>query len=403
MSLPLRRSFVLPAVAQRLERLPAYLFVQLDGLKQAMIRSGQQVIDMGVGDPDQPTPSFILQAMIRALRDSGNHRYPSHRGLPALRQAIAQWYRQRFGVHLDPDTEVLPLIGSKEGIAHLPLAYVNPGDTVWIPDPGYPPYRSGTILAGGRPVEIPLLAENQFLPDLEALKRLRTRPKLFFLNYPNNPTGAVAHLEFFRALVDWAHRNGVPICHDNAYSELAYDGMKPPSFLEVPGAKEVGIEFHSLSKTFNMTGWRIGWVCGNRRMISALAQIKSHIDSGIFQAIQWAGIAALQSGSHHLGKMLSIYERRRDLLVNALKKAHAKVDPPQATFYLWVPTPRGQSSRRTAAILLRQSGIVATPGVGFGRFGEGYIRLAFSVPNPLLKEAARRIEGLKLWPPHSSH
>ncbi|MBI3323537.1 MAG: LL-diaminopimelate aminotransferase [Candidatus Omnitrophica bacterium] len=387
----------IPPPARRLAQLPPYLFVQIDALKHKLVRQGKDVIDMGVGDPDEPTPRFILEAMVRALQEARNHRYPSNRGLESFRSAIARWYRERFGVRLDPATEILPLIGSKEGIAHLPLAYVNPGDRVLVPDPCYPPYRTGTILAGGRPVPVPLLARNRFLPDLEALRRKAAGAKLFFLNYPNNPTAAVADLAFFRELVRFARRVRVPVCHDAAYSELTFDGLKHPSFLQVPGASEVGIEFHSLSKTFNMTGWRVGWVCGNREMIGALTKVKSNIDSGVFQAIQIAGIRALQAPDTHLKRMLRIYAERRDILVAALRRSGWPVTPPKATFYLWAPIPKGRSSKQVSTQLLRQAAIVATPGVGFGRSGEGYVRFSLSVPTARVREAARRIQRLSQW------
>ncbi len=391
-----------PAVARRLKALPPYLFVQIDALKEALIRQGRDVIDMGVGDPDMPTPAFILQAMARALRDRRNHPYPSNRGLEVLRVAIARWYRKRFSVTLDPDTEILPLIGSKEGIAHLPLAYVNPGDRVLVPDPGYPPYRTGTLLASGRPVEVPLLAQNRFLPDLQSVARKARGAKLFFLNYPNNPTAATADLAFYRELVRFSQKTGVPICHDAAYSELSFGRVRHPSFLQAPGAKEMGIEFHSLSKTFNMTGWRIGWVCGNRQMVSALAKVKSNIDSGLFQAIQMAGVRALEDSGAHLKRMLSLYRARRDLLVEALRDSGWPVRPPQATFYLWAPIPPRRRCADVASELLRKQAVVATPGSGFGRHGEGYIRFSLSVPSPQVREAARRIRRLRIWPPPTS-
>ncbi len=398
----MRHSPAIPPVARRLTRLPPYLFVEIDALKERMIRRGREVIDMGVGDPDQPPPRFILQAMVKALRSGRCHRYPSNRGLTEFREAIARWHRERFRVRLDPASEILPLIGSKEGIAHLPLAYVNPGDPVWVPDPGYPPYRTGTILAGGRPVPVPLLARNRFLPDLESLARSRIRARLFFLNYPNNPTAAVADLGFFRSLVRFAARKGVAICHDAAYSEIAFDGLRHPSFLQAPGAKEVGIEFHSLSKTFNMTGWRVGWACGNRRMISALARVKSNIDSGIFEAVQAAAIRALEGPRAHLRKTIRLYQGRRDLLVQALQRSGWPVTAPRATFYLWVPVPRGRTSREVAARLLKGAGIVATPGVGFGAHGEGYVRFSLSVPTAELRKGALRLGRLAIWPRSTS-
>jgi LL-diaminopimelate aminotransferase len=279
------------------------------------------------------------------------------------------------------------------------LAFVNPGDAVLVPDPGYPPYRTGTLLAGGRPVTVPLLARNNFLPDLQALEKRRVRAKLFFLNYPNNPTAACADGAFFRRLTAFARKTGVPICHDAAYSEISFSGPQP-SFLQSPGAKEVGIEFHSLSKTFNMTGFRIGWVAGNREMVSALARVKSNIDSGIFEAIQVAGIRALQGSGSQVGRMAELYRRRRDLWVGALQSVGWPARPPDATFYLWVKTPSGKRSQEVSSLLLRKAGIVATPGVGFGRHGEGYIRFSLSLPLARIQEAARRIRRLPLWPHH---
>ncbi len=384
-------------VARRLTRLPPYLFVQIDAMKDALVKRGRDVIDMGVGDPDEPTPEFILKAAVKGLRDPANHQYPSNRGLTVLRVEIARWYKKRFGVTLDPATEILPLIGSKEGIAHLPLAYVNPGDRVLIPDPCYPPYRTGTILAGGRPVSVPLTAENDFLPDLGKLASQAKGAKLLFLNYPNNPTSATADLSFFRDLVRFGQKTGVPVCHDAAYSELCYDGLRHPSFLQVPGAKEVGIEFHSLSKSYNMTGWRIGWVCGNKEMVSALAKVKSNIDSGVFQAIQMAGVAALRDSGAHLKRMIGIYETRRELMLRSLRKAGWPVMPLKATFYLWAPIPKGRKSKEVAAELLRKEALVATPGVGFGDAGEGYVRFSLSIPTQRVKEAARRIERVGIW------
>lgn len=395
---------MIPPLARRLTRLPPYLFVEIDRLKQTLLGQGRDVIDLGVGDPDTPTPDFIVQALVRALRDARHHRYPSHRGLPAFRVAIADWMKRRFGVVLDPDREILPLIGSKEGIAHLPLAFVNPGESVWMTDPGYPPYRTGTLLAGGRPVSVPLRAQNRFLPDLEHLSRQVRghRPKLFFLNYPNNPTTAVADLGFFRQLARFALAHGVPICHDAAYSEIFYGKTAPPSFLSAAGAKEIGLEFHSLSKTFNMTGWRIGWAAGNRSMIAALAQVKSNIDSGIFQAIQMAGIEAFKSGPAHRAQLHRLYRARRDTLVAALKAAGWPVQPPEATFYVWAPIPKGASANRVASRLLQETRIVATPGTGFGTEGEGYIRFSLTLPSSRLQEAARRIRKLSLWRSRSS-
>ena len=331
---------MIPPLSRRLLRLPPYLFAQLDSDKRVARAQGHDLIDLGVGDPDSPTPAFILSAMARAIRDPRNHRYALDQGMPAFREAIAAWYERRFRVRLDPQREILPLIGSKEGLAHLPLAFLDPGDRVLVPDPCYPPYRTATLLAGGVPVAIPLRESNAFLADpADIRKASRQRTKILYLNYPNNPTGAVASLPFFQDVVRIAQRRGFLIAHDAAYTELALDGPRPPSFLAAPGAKEVGVEFHSLSKTFNMTGWRIGWVCGNRQMISALAKVKSNIDSGVFQAIQIAAVRAFEDRGGHLKQMLQIYRTRCDLIVGALQKSDWPITLPQATFYLCAPIP----------------------------------------------------------------
>lgn len=381
--------------AERLKKLPPYLFVEIDKAKRKALSEGKDIIDLGVGDPDQPTPRFIIDALHKASLDSSNHHYALDAGMPHLRQAIAKWYKKRFGVILEPDTEILPLIGSKEGIAHLPLAIINPGDEVLIPDPCYPPYKSGTIFAGGVPYLMPLLEENDFLPDLDKIDpQDLNRVKLMFLNYPNNPTGAVADEKFFKNVVRLAAKHNIIVAHDCAYSEVAYNGFKPMSFLEVEGAKEAGVEFHSLSKTFNMTGWRIGFACGNSKIIELLAKVKSNIDSGIFQAIQLAGIAALQSNGKFLDKLNKIYQERRDILVDGFNSLGWKVNKPKATFYVWVPVPSGYISAELCQMLLEKAHIVATPGTGFGENGEGYIRLALTVPVSRVKQAISRIKKL---------
>ena len=383
--------------ANRLKYLPPYLFAAIDAAKRAALAAGKDLVDLGVGDPDRPTPTFILRAMERALRDPANHRYALDQGMPEFRRAIADWYGRRFGVRLDPEREILPLIGSKEGIAHLPWAFINPGDRVLTPDPGYPPYRTGAILAGGIPLTLPLTEDHAFLPRLTDIRRMARRGvKLLYLNYPNNPTGAVAPLSFFRDVVGLAHRYGFLVAHDAAYSELAFDGVRPPSLLQVPGARSVAIEFHSLSKTFNMTGWRIGWACGNPQAVAALAKVKLNVDSGIFQAIQIAGTAALRAPASVLQPLLAMYQRRRDLLINGLSAHGWPATPPQATFYLWVRTPPRLSSAGAAERLL-QAGVIVTPGNGFGAAGEGYLRLALTIPESRIREALRRIGRLALW------
>lgn len=378
--------------AQRLTQLPPYLFVELDKAKHRLVQQGHDVIDLGVGDPDLPTPPHILAKLKEAADDPANHRYSFSEGLRPLRQAIADWYQRRFGVALDPDREVLPLLGSKEGIAHLPWALTNPGDVVLVPDPCYPPYRSGTILAGAEPVLMPLEAENNFLPDFGAIsQKAARRAKLMFLNYPGNPTAALATEACFQEAIALANEYGCVIAHDAAYSEIAFDGVKPLSFLQVPGAKEVGVEFHSLSKTYNMTGWRVGWICGNATVIAALTQLKTNLDSGIFQPIQYAAIEALQGDQASLQQTVATYQQRRDRLVEALAQAGWPVPKPQAGFYIWAPVPGGQPSMTFVARVLEQAHVVITPGQGFGAHGEGFARLSLTVPTDRIQEAAQRL------------
>jgi LL-diaminopimelate aminotransferase len=378
--------------ADRLKQLPPYLFQEIDRLKVEVQSRGVDIIDLGVGDPDLPTPAHILQRMNRAALDPKNHRYPSYSGMNDFRRVVASWYQRRFGVTLDPENEVVTLIGSKEGIAHFPLAFLNPGDLSLVTSPGYPVYHIGSLFAGGRFHFLPLLKENRFLPDLSQIPgEMAGQAKILFINYPNNPTSAVADRAFFEQVVRFALENQVIVAHDAAYSEIAYDGFRPMSFLEIPGAKEVGIEFHSLSKTYNMTGWRIGFAVGNDRLIAGLSQIKSNIDSGAAQAIQWAGIEALEGPQDGLVQLNAIYQRRRDLMVAGLKKIGLKVEAPKATFYLWIEVPKGYTSTQTTAHLLEQSGIVTTPGNGFGDPGEGYFRISLTVPEERLEEAVRRL------------
>ncbi len=378
--------------ADRFKKLPPYLFAQLDELKKEALAKGKDLIDFGIGDPDIPTPEHIIERLYEAVQDPETHRYPTNFGLMQLRQAAAKWYEGRFGVEVDPNTEILPLIGSKEGISHIPLAFLNPGDVALVPDPCYPPYKSGTILAGGVPYLMPLLEANNFLPVFKDIDRQVARQaKLMFLNYPNNPTTATASKEFFEEAVKFARDNNIIICHDAAYSEIAFDGYKPVSFLEVDGAKEIGIEFHSLSKTYNMTGWRMGFALGNKKVINCLAQVKSHIDSGIFRAVQFAGIVAL-SNTDHLAELLSIYKERRDLLVEGLKGLGWNINKPKATFYVWASVLSGYTSMELSKILLDKYGIVVTPGVGFGQNGEGFIRFALTVSVGRIKESMERIK-----------
>jgi LL-diaminopimelate aminotransferase len=382
--------------AKRIDQIPPYLFAEIDKKKQEMRKKGVDLIDLGIGDPDLPTPKLIIERLKAATENPRNHRYPSYEGMIEFRTAVARWYEKRFNVHLDPQTEVLSLIGSKEGIAHIPLAFVNPGDYTLVPSPGYPVYRVSTLFAGGTPYFLTLRKENGFLPDLSEIpKEVAKKAKLLFINYPNNPTSAIAEKSFFEEVVSFARRYEVIVCHDAAYSEIAFDGYQPLSFMEVDGAKEVGIEFHSLSKTFNMTGWRIGFAVGHAEIVSTLGRVKTNIDSGVFQAIQEAGTEALSHFDTPFPEIISIYERRRDVLVKGLREIGLDVDLPKATFYVWFQVPRGYSSAQFASLLIEKAGIVATPGNGFGEAGEGYIRMALTVDEKRIKEAIERLKKIQ--------
>jgi len=382
--------------AKRIEQIPPYLFAEIDKKKEEMRQKGMDLIDLGIGDPDLPTPKPIIERLKKAAEDPRNHRYPSYEGMIEFRTAVAKWYERRFRVKLNPKTEVLSLIGSKEGIAHIPLAFVNPGDYVLVPSPGYPVFRVSTLFAGGTPYFLPLRKENGFLPNLSEIpKGVAEKAKLLFINYPNNPTSAVAEKPFFEEVVAFAERYQIIVCHDAAYSEIAFDGYQPLSFFEVNGSKEVGIEFHSLSKTFNMTGWRIGFVVGHSEIVAGLGRVKTNIDSGLFQAIQEAGTEALNHLDTPLPEIIKTYERRRDVMVEGLQGIGLEVEKPKATFYLWIQVPRGYTSAQFATLLLEQAGIVATPGNGFGEAGEGYIRMALTVDETRLKEAITRLKRIK--------
>lgn len=379
--------------SERLQNLPPYLFVEIDKAKRRARSEGRDLIDLGVGDPDFPTPSHIVAKLSEAAADVKNQKYALDRGMPVLRQAIAGWYKRRFKVILNPETEILPLIGSKEGIAHMPLAFVNPKEYVLAPDPCYPPYRGSAILADGLVHSMPLEARNNFLPDLKSVPlKIRNKAKIMFLNYPNNPTAAIADKPFYQKAIDFACKYNTIIAHDAAYSEIAYSGYSPMSILELEGVKDAAVEFHSLSKTYNMTGFRIGWVCGNSEIISGIAKVKSNIDSGVFSAIQVAGVEALNGPQEHLQKMCAIYQERRDILCDGLSSLGWKVTRPKATFYIWVALPKGSSSREFASLLLERASVVVTPGVGFGKYGEGYIRFALTVPKERILEAVERIK-----------
>lgn len=380
--------------ADRLKKLAPYLFVELDRAKKRLEQAGHSVIDLGVGDPDLPTPTLILNRLAEASAKPEHHRYPSTKGLARLRQAIAAWYERRFQVSLDPETEIVPLIGSKEGIAHLPLALTNPGDVVLVPDPGYPPYAGGALLAGAKPVFMPLEEANGFFPDLGGISQKAARSaKIMYLNYPNNPTSAVASAEQFTEAIELAKAYGITIAHDAAYSEVAYDGYQPISFLQTPEAKTVGVEFHSFSKTYNMTGWRIGWACGNSEVIAALTQLKTNMDSGVFEPIQEAAVAALEADQDAvLGEIRGTYQSRRDLLVDGLTAAGWPVARPKASLYVWTRVPTDETSMAFSARLLEKSHVLITPGVGFGASGEGYVRFSLTVATEQLKEAVERLK-----------
>ena len=380
-------------LSKKLESLPPYLFLEIDKAKRKARAEGRDIIDLGVGDPDQPTPKNIIDKLHQASQDPATHKYALDQGMPVLRQAISDWYKKRFQVALAADNEILPLIGSKEGIAHFPLAFLNQGDYSLVPDPCYPPYKGGTILAGGRPYLMPLLEKNNFLPNLNKIPlSVRKKARIMFINYPNNPTGRVADKDFYRRVVDFAVKNNIIVVSDLAYSEMSYDGYKPSSFLEVEGAREVGIEFHSLSKTYNMTGWRVGFACGNTQLVSALAKVKSNIDSGIFSAVQLAGVEALTGPQDHIKNMCAMYQERRDVLVAGLKALGWEVDSPKATFYVWLKVPKGMDSIKFCAEVLEKANIVVTPGVGFGQHGEGYFRIALTVAKERMKEAVERLK-----------
>lgn len=383
--------------SHRLSQIPPYLFDKMDRLRRKIEADGKDVINLSIGDPDLPTPKPIIEALSSAALESWRHRYPPYEGLKEFREAVANWYQKRFGVLLNPETEVLTLIGSKEGIAHLPLALINPGDRALIPDPAYTVYQAATIFAGGLPHFLPLLSARGFLPDLKAVApEVAKEAQLLFINYPNNPTGAVATKEFFKQVIEFARDNNLIICHDAAYTEIAYDGYRPYSLLQFEEGKEAGIEINSLSKPYNMTGWRIGYAVGNSQIISYLRELKTNVDSGVFGAIQHAGAVALNECQEYINQMVSIYQKRRDILVEGLNKLNWKVEKPPATFYVWAPVPQGYNSLELATLLLEKAGIVVTPGTGFGKYGEGYIRLSLTTCQEKLQEAVERIGRIPL-------
>ena len=383
--------------ARRISELPPYLFAEIDRKKRAALEKGVDLIDLGIGDPDIPTPGRIIQALSQAAAKPVNHRYPSSAGMMAFRRAVADWYGRRFGVAVDPASEVVSLIGSKEGVANMAVAYVDPGDVVLVPTPSYPVYEIGAKFNGGEVFFLPLRRENGFLPDLSSIPpEVLGRAKMLWLNYPNNPTGAVTDEGFFREAVEFARRNRIILCHDAAYTEVGFDGYRPPSLLQVEGAKEVAIEFHSLSKTFNMTGWRIGMAVGNRDLVGTLGRVKSNVDSGVFQPVQEAGILALEHAEEFLAPIREVYQERRDTVVDGFRRAGFELPAPRATFYVWLPVPQGWTSADFTARLLDEAGIVTTPGNGFGEPGEGFIRLTLCSPADRLQEAVERVQRVTL-------
>jgi len=379
-------------LSHRLDKLPPYLFVEISRKIAEKHAKGEDVISFAIGDPDMPTPDDIIEQLCMAAHNAANHHYPETSGLPELCQSISVWYKKRFDVTLDPNQEVLPLIGSKEGIGHISFCLIDPGDIALVPDPGYPVYSMSTLLSGGEIYYMPLLEANDYLPNLDAIpEEILRKAKVLWLNYPNNPTGATAELSFFIKAVSFAKKYDIAICHDAPYTEVAYDGYKAPSFMQVPEAKEVGVEFHSLSKTYNMTGWRVGMVVGNSSMIDALFRFKSNLDSGIPQAIQLAAIQALNGTQDCIKKQNEIFQRRRDKLVSALNEIGLRCQSPKASFYIWTAVPRGYTSVQLATELLDKANVAVTPGIGYGNAGEGYIRLSLTLSEKRLDEGISRL------------
>jgi LL-diaminopimelate aminotransferase len=383
----------MPKPAANLGKLPPYLFAEIDRKIAEAKARGVDIISLGVGDPDLPTPAPIVEAMRKAVADPANHNYPPYHGTEEYRNAAATWMKTRFGVTVDPNTETLSLIGSKEGLAHLILAYVEPGDVVLCPSPGYPVYNNYTLLCHGEPYVVPLLAENKFLPDLSKIPEdIAKRAKLFFLNYPNNPTGAIIDEAKIAEIVAFCKKYDILLCHDNAYSEMTFDGYRAPSFLSVPGAKDVCIEMFSLSKMYNMTGWRVGFAVGNPDAIKALGTVKNNTDSGVFKAIQHASAVGLAQSEELTKDLNRIYSRRRDIFVEGLNRMGWSFPKNEATFYLWVPVPTGMTSVEFVNLLLEKCGVVVPPGIGYGPEGEGFFRVALTVSEERLKEVLDRME-----------
>ena len=379
-------------LSKKMEKIPPYLFVEISRKIAEKKAKGEDVVSFGIGDPDIPTPPHIIERLCKEAHNQVHHRYPESEGLPELRVEIARWYKKRFDVTLDPEKEVAPLMGSKEGIAHIAFCLIDPGDTALVTDPCYPVYSFGTNLAGGRVYYLPINERNNFLPDLDHIpETVLNQSKVLWLNYPNNPTGAVAGLDFFEKAVEFGKKHNICILHDGPYSEVSYDGFQPPSFLQAKGAMEVGIEFHSLSKTYNMTGWRIGMAVGNAEVIGALKTMKSNLDSGIPQAIQLMAVEALSGPQNSIKEHNDTYQRRRDLVVETLNKMGLKTFVPKASLYVWARVPEGYTSAEFATDLLDKVGVVVTPGSGYGRAGEGYVRLSLTIQDASLIKGLSRM------------
>ena len=378
--------------AQRIDLVPPYLFAELERKIEEKKREGVDVISLGIGDPDLPTPAPVVHALQESAAAPSTHRYPTNRGLEPFRDAVASFYEERFGVDIDPATEVVPVLGGKEGVAHIAFACLDPGDVALAPEPGYPPYTSGPLFAGADVHYLPLRAENAFMPDLDAVPAdVAGRSNLLFLNYPNNPTGAIAAPGFFERAIEFARTHDLIVVHDNAYSEVAFDGYRPPSFLATEGAKDVGVEIFSLSKGWNMTGWRVGWVAGNAEVVEHFRRLKTNLDSGMFDALQVAGAAALTEARDFPAQMSEIYARRRDLMIEALARIGLPASPPHATPYIWVRVPEGYTSETFTELVLAEAGVVVSPGPSFGPSGEGYVRISLTLTDERLEEAATRI------------
>lgn len=379
--------------ASRLQRIPPYLFAQIDKVREEEEKKGKKIYSLAIGDPVEGTPPELIRVLSDAAKKPENHRYPPYAGRRNFREAVSEWYKTRFNVQLDPDQEVLTLIGSKEGIAHIFLAFVGPGDLALIPDPGYPVYKTAVWMADGEPYPVPLYEKNGFLPELGKIPpEVARKSKILFLGYPNNPTAAIAPKEFLKEAVDFCKKNDILLCYDNAYSEVTFDGYVAPSVLEIPGAKDIAVEFNSLSKPYNMTGWRLGYAVGNAKAIAALGIIKNNVDSSVFPAVQETGIYALKHGLPWIKEMNKIYAKRRDLLVGTLNKLGWKVEAPKGTFYLWVRVPKGYTSADFVSFLLKEAGALTAPGSGYGEHGEGYIRFSITVKDDVLAEACNHIE-----------